>query len=156
MAKKLEIATFGGGCFWGVEESFRIVKGAVSTEVGYTGGKLKNPSYDDVCSGTTGHIEVVRIKFDPSVISYSDLLDIFWRIHDPASIDRQGPDIGEQYRSVIFYHTEKQREIAEKSKQELERRGLMIATKILPAKEFYRAEEYHQKYLFKQEIKVCH
>ena len=126
MAKKLETAIFGGGCFWGVEEGFRTVSGVINTEVGYCGGSLKNPNYEDVCSGTTGHIEVVRIKFDPSVISYEKLLDIFWSIHDPTSIDRQGPDEGEQYRSVIFYHNDKQRQIAEKSKQNLERKGFKI------------------------------
>ncbi len=156
MVKKLETAIFGGGCFWGVEESFRTIKGVVETEAGYSGGKVKNPDYENVCSGTTGHIEVIRIKFDPSVISYSELLNIFWKIHDPTSIDRQGPDEGEQYRSIIFYLNEKQKEIAEKSKQELERKGLMIATKILRAGEFYRAEEYHQQYLHKRGIKVCH
>ena len=158
MAKKqkLETAIFGGGCFWGVEEGFRTIKGIISTEVGYSGGKLKNPSYDDVCSGTTGHIEVVRIKFDPSIINYEKILDIFWKIHDPTSIDKQGPDEGEQYRSVIFYLNEQQREIAENSKQNLERKDFMIATKILPAKEFYRAEEYHQQYLYKKGINICH
>lgn len=156
MAKKSETAIFGGGCFWSVEESFRTVKGVIETEAGYSGGKLKNPNYDDVCSGTTGHIEVVRIKFDPSVISYLELLNIFWKVHDPTSIDRQGPDEGEQYRSVIFYTNEKQREIADKSKEELERKGLMITTKILPAQEFYKAEEYHQQYLHKRGMKVCH
>ncbi|MEK6937064.1 MAG: peptide-methionine (S)-S-oxide reductase MsrA [Nanoarchaeota archaeon] len=156
MAKKLEIAVFGGGCFWGVEESFRTIKGVVKTEVGYSGGKVKNPSYENVCSGDTEHVEVVKVNFDPSVISYDDLLNVFWKAHDPTSIDRQGPDIGEQYRSVIFYIDDKQRITAENSKQDLERKGLIIATKILPFKEFYKAEEYHQQYLFKRGIKVCH
>ncbi|MBS3171571.1 peptide-methionine (S)-S-oxide reductase MsrA [Candidatus Woesearchaeota archaeon] len=156
MAKKLETATFGTGCFWGIEESFRTVKGVIETEAGYSGGKLKNPSYEDVCSGETGYIEVVKIKFDTSITFYEELVNIFWDIHEPTSIDRQGPDIGEQYRSVIFYHNNKQRETAEKSKKDLERDGFIIATKILPAKEFYRAEEYHQKYLYKRGIKVCH
>ena len=156
MTKKLETATFGAGCFWWVEESFRKLKGVISTEVGYSGGKTKNPSYEEVCSGETGHAESARIKFDPSIISYEKLLDVFWRIHDPTTLNRQGPDLGKQYRSVIFYHNKEQKETAEKSKANLEKKGMKIVTEIVPATDFYKAEEYHQKYLLKKGSKVCH
>lgn len=148
-----ETAMFGAGCFWGVEENFRKLKGIQSTTVGYSGGDFENPTYKDVCSGKTGHAEVIKIKFDPSIITYEELLDVFWKIHDPTSLNRQGFDIGEQYRSVIFYFSEEQKEKALKSKEKLENSGTYkkpIVTKIEPAKEFYRAEEYHQKYIQKQ------
>lgn len=146
----MEKATFGAGCFWGVEDSFQKIKGVVSTMVGYMGGNLKNPTYKDVCTDKTGHIEVVQMTYDPSIISYEKLLEIFWSIHDPTQLDRQGPDIGTQYRSVIFYHTKEQKKIAEKSKQKQSKIiKKEIVTEITPAKEFYPAEEYHQKYLEK-------
>lgn len=146
----MEKATFGAGCFWGVEDSFQKIKGVVSTRVGYMGGTLKNPTYKDVCTDKTGHIEVVQMTYDPSIISYEKLLEIFWSIHDPTQLDRQGPDIGTQYRSVIFYHTKEQKKIAEKSKQKQSKIiKKEIVTEITPAKEFYPAEEYHQKYLEK-------
>ena len=148
----MDIATFGAGCFWGVEIAFQDIKGVINTTVGYMGGTLKNPSYADVCTNKTGHTEVVQIEFDPSIISYEKLVDIFWKIHDPTQLDRQGPDIGTQYRSIIFYHDEKQKKLAEKSKEKQEKSGKYknkIVTKITKAKKFYKAEEYHQKYFEK-------
>lgn len=149
MNTKTETATFAAGCFWGVEETFRKTKGVVNTMVGYTGGNMKNPSYEDVCSDETGHAEAVQIEFDPKKVSYEKLLDIFWQNHDPTQLNRQGPDIGSQYRSAVFYHNEKQRKAALKSKEMLGKSGKYnkpIVTEILPAADFYRAEEYHQKY----------
>lgn len=143
-------ATFGAGCFWGVEAAFESVPGVVSTEAGYMGGTLKNPTYEDVCTGTTGHAEVVQVTYDPEKVSYGHLLEIFWSVHDPTQLNRQGPDIGTNYRSVIFYHDSEQGKIARKSKENLEVSGKFgfgrIMTTILPAPEFYRAEEYHQHY----------
>ena len=143
-------ATFGAGCFWGVEAAFDGVPGVVSTEAGYMGGTLKNPTYEDVCTGTTGHAEVVQVTYDPEKVSYGHLLDIFWSVHDPTQLNRQGPDIGTNYRSVIFYHDAEQGKTARKSKENLEVSGKFrfgrIMTTILPAPEFYRAEEYHQHY----------
>ncbi|BCW97437.1 MAG: hypothetical protein KatS3mg024_0264 [Armatimonadota bacterium] len=153
--KKLQKATFGAGCFWGVEAAFRKVEGVVDTAVGYSGGHTENPTYEDVCSHTTGHAEVVQVTFDPSKVSYRQLLDVFWNIHDPTQVNRQGPDIGDQYRSVIFYHSEEQRRAAEESKAALEASGRLdrpVATKIEPAKTFWRAEEYHQRYYEKRGI----
>lgn len=152
-------ATFGAGCFWGVEERFRKLKGVKSTTVGYSGGDFPNPTYKDVCSGETGHAEVVQIEFNPSIITYEELLDVFWKIHNPTSLNRQGFDIGTQYRSVIFYHSPEQRQKALKSKKELENSGKYkkpIVTKIEPVKEFYRAEEYHQKYVQKRSKSLFH
>ncbi|MDO8588172.1 MAG: bifunctional methionine sulfoxide reductase B/A protein [Armatimonadota bacterium] len=148
---KSEKATFAAGCFWGIEASFRqlLSKGVLSTRVGYTGGHAKNPTYEDVCSHTTGHAEAVEVTYDPSKISYSDLLKVFWEIHDPTTYHRQGPDVGSQYRSAIFYHTPEQRRLAEESKAELEKSKRFkdkIVTEIGPAAEFYPAEEYHQRY----------
>ncbi|MEX1026904.1 MAG: peptide-methionine (S)-S-oxide reductase MsrA [Candidatus Paceibacterota bacterium] len=144
-------ATFAAGCFWGVEEAFRSTNGVVRTTVGYTGGTVPQPTYEQVCTGTTGHAEAVQVTYDPSVITYEALLDIFWRSHDPTQLDRQGPDTGEQYRSAIFYHTDEQRAAAETSKQEHQKTlDAPIATLIEPASEFYPAEEYHQQYLHKQ------
>ncbi len=151
----METATFGAGCFWGVEAAFRRLEGVVDTEVGYSGGHTENPTYEDVCSHTTGHAEVVRVTFDPSRVSYRDLVGHFWKIHDPTQVNRQGPDIGDQYRSVIFYHSEEQRRVAEQSKAALEASGRLrkpVATKIEPAKPFWRAEEYHQRYYEKRGI----
>lgn len=151
----MEKATFGAGCFWGVEASFSKIKGVVSTEAGYAGGWTENPTYEDVCTGNTGHAEVVRVEFDPEVVSYEKLLDLFWSIHDPTTLNRQGPDVGTQYRSVIFYHTPEQEKVARKSRDRVERRGSFtdpIVTEIVPARNFYRAEEYHQKYFEKRKM----
>ena len=152
---KLEKATFAAGCFWGVESSFRklLGKGVVSTRVGYAGGDFPNPTYEDVCSGKTGHMEAVEITFDPSKISYKQLLDVFWKGHNPYRSDGQGPDIGSQYRAAIFYHAPEQQKLAEESKAALQKsKGRAIATLILPAKEFWPAEEYHQQYYEKKGI----
>jgi peptide-methionine (S)-S-oxide reductase len=149
----LSLATFGLGCFWKPEEIFKKVKGVKETAVGYMGGNVENPTYENVCSGATGHAEVIQLKYDPAEISYEELLDIFWRSHNPTTLNRQGFDVGEQYRSVIFYHTSEQKEAAEKSKEELENSGSNsgpIVTEIVPASTFYRAEEYHQRYLEKK------
>ncbi len=151
-----EKATFGAGCFWHVEEAFREIKGVLKTEAGYAGGKMKNPTYEDVCTDETGHAEVVQLKFDPKIVPYEKLLDVFWTIHDPTQKNRQGPDEGTQYRSVIFYHTQEQKKIAEKSlKEEQKHHKEKISTEITKANTFYRAEEYHQKYLMKKGSKTC-
>jgi len=143
-------ATFGAGCFWGVEAAFRNVSGVISTAVGYMGGSLKNPTYHDVCSGRTGHAEVVQIVYDPVKVSYEHLLDVFWSIHDPTQLNRQGPDIGTNYRSVIFFHDAEQALLARRSKEKIEVSAVSgfrkVMTEITPASEFYRAEEYHQRY----------
>jgi len=151
-------ATFAAGCFWGVEAAFTKLKGVVSTEVGYMGGNLDNPSYEDVCTDKTGHIEVVQIEYDPSVISYDNLLDVFWNIHDPNQKNRQGSDIGTQYKSVIFYHDENQHKKAIKSKkslQESKKYNKTIQTEIKPVQKFWKAEEYHQKYFEKNSNSAC-
>jgi peptide-methionine (S)-S-oxide reductase len=145
-------ATFGAGCFWCVEDVFRRTKGVISTTVGYSGGNTKNPTYNDVCTDLTGHAEVVQVEYDPNVLPYEELLDVFWNSHDPTQLNRQGPDVGTQYRSVIFYHDSQQEEIARKSKVVLDKSGKFgkkIATEIQPATEFYKAEEYHQQYYAK-------
>jgi peptide-methionine (S)-S-oxide reductase len=156
---KLERATFAAGCFWGVEAAFRRVKGVVETVVGYTGGDVPNPGYQKVCSGRTGHAEAVGILFDPAVISYEKLLDIFWKIHDPTQLNRQGPDTGTSYRSAIFYHSPGQQELAEASREQLagttEYRGKKIVTEIVPARQFWKAEEYHQQYFEKSGRGYC-
>ena len=155
----MEKATFGAGCFWGVEEAFRQVPGVTATAVGYLGGTLPNPTYRDVCSGSTGHAEVVEVEFDPERISYRQLLEIFWSNHDPTTLNRQGPDHGAQYRSAIFYHTPEQSRAAAESKAEMDRSGRFrrpIVTEITPASTFYRAEEYHQRYLEKRDLGSCH
>ena len=152
-------ATFGAGCFWGVEVAFRQTKGVVRTTVGYLGGTMKNPTYRDVCTGHTGHAEVVEVEYDPSQVSYEELLKVFWSNHDPTQLNRQGPDVGTQYRSAIFYHNEEQRLAAERSKEQLAREypcKRPIVTEITPASEFYRAEEYHQQYLEKRGLASCH
>src|ERR1700680_2197136 len=154
----MEKATFGAGCFWGVEAAFRQVKGVTSTAVGYMGGTLKNPSYEDVCTDKTGHAEVVQVEFDPSQVSYEELLRVFWENHDPTTLNRQGPDVGTQYRSAIFFHTPEQQAAALASQQELERTGAYkrpIVTAITPAGAFYRAEDYHQQYLEKRGQASC-
>ncbi|MEJ2260045.1 MAG: peptide-methionine (S)-S-oxide reductase MsrA [Nitrosopumilaceae archaeon] len=148
-------ATFAAGCFWHVEDLFRKTKGVKSTKVGYTGGNLSNPTYEEVCTDRTGHAEAVEVDYDPDEISYEELLDVFWNNHDPTSLNRQGPDVGIQYRSSIFFHDETQKQIAEKSKEHLESSGKFskkIVTEINPAPEFYKAEEYHQKYFQKHGI----
>src|ERR1051325_11696392 len=149
----IEKATFGAGCFWGVEDAFRQVKGVRETAVGYAGGHYENPTYQDVCSGRTGHAEVVEVHFDPSEISYDELLNVFWENHDPTTLNRQGPDWGTQYRSVIFYHTPEQEAAARASKEKMQASGKFrrpIVTEIAPASEFHRAEDYHQQYLEKR------
>jgi peptide-methionine (S)-S-oxide reductase len=154
----LEKATFGAGCFWGVEAAFREVKGVVSTAVGYMGGDLDNPSYQEVCTGSTGHTEVVEVIFNPVEVSYNDLLYLFWKIHDPTTLNRQGPDIGVQYRSVIFYHDQEQKQLAEKKRGELHKSSNYrseIVTALEPAETFWRAEEYHQQYFEKTGQKSC-
>ena len=158
MSNTTQKATFAAGCFWGVEAAFRQVKGVVSTSVGFMGGTVGNPSYRDVCTGETGHAEVVHILYDPSRVSYEDLLTVFWECHDPTSRNRQGPDIGTQYRSAVFYHTPEQRALAEASKDRLHGSGRYkknIVTEIRPAAPFYRAEEYHQQYLEKRGLASC-
>jgi peptide-methionine (S)-S-oxide reductase len=155
----MEKATFGAGCFWGVEAAFRQLPGVRSTAVGYAGGLTKNPTYQDVCTDLTGHAEVVQVEFDPAEISYDRLLETFWDNHDPTQLNRQGPDVGTQYRSVIFFHTPEQEAAARASKTALEKSGSYsrpIATEILPAPEFWRAEEYHQQYLEKRGLAQCH
>ena len=157
--KTLKTAAFAAGCFWGVEEAFRTTKGVKNTEVGYMGGKLKDPTYEAVCTDETGHAEAVKVEYDSKKISYKELLDVFWSCHDPTTKDRQGWDIGTQYRSVIFYYDKEQEKTAKKSKEELKKSGKFkkfIVTEIVPASDFYRAEEYHQKYLMKKGAKVCH
>ncbi|MBD3307273.1 peptide-methionine (S)-S-oxide reductase MsrA [candidate division KSB3 bacterium] len=149
MTNTLETATLGGGCFWCVEAIFQDVRGVQRVESGYAGGTVERPTYKQVCTGTTGHAEVVQITFDPEQISYDDLLDIFWQTHDPTTLNRQGADVGTQYRSVIFYHNEAQREIAERSKQAADASGLWpnpIVTEIAPLRNFYPAEPYHQNF----------
>ena len=152
MDKKYETAIFAAGCFWGVEELFRRKEGVVDVEVGYTGGSVPHPTYQQVCSDATGHAEAVKITYDPGQIAYNKLLDIFWENHDPTQVNRQGPDIGSQYRSAIFYTTPEQKVAAEKSKEKLDQSGQYskpIVTRIEPVGEFYRAEEYHQQYFAK-------
>ncbi len=156
---KLETATFGAGCFWGVEELFRQINGVKETKVGYTGGTTKNPTYEEVCTGKTGHVEAIEIKFDLKETSYEKLLDVFWQAHNPLQADGQGHDVGTQYHAIIFYHNDKQKKTAEKSKEKMNKEKFSgrIATSIEPAKEFYPAEDYHQRYLEKRGgIGYCH
>jgi len=155
----MELATFGAGCFWGVEESFRQIPGVLDTSVGYLGGLTQNPTYQDVCSDETGHAEVVQITYDPAKVSYDQLLDAFWEAHDPTTLNRQGPDMGTQYRSAIFFHSAEQERLARASKEKMKSSGKFrrpIVTEITPASTFYRAEEYHQKYLAKRGLSHCH
>lgn len=147
----MQVATLGGGCFWCVEAIYEDLKGVESVISGYSGGAKKNPSYQEVCSGFTGHAEVIQITFDPQVISYKDILEVFWEVHDPTTLNRQGADIGSQYRSVIFYHSDEQKSIAEESKKQTDASGLYkdpIVTEISEFKGFYEAEDYHQDYFF--------
>jgi peptide-methionine (S)-S-oxide reductase len=148
-ATTTELATFGAGCYWCVEAVFQRLRGVISVESGFAGGTVENPTYEQVCTGTTGHAEVCRIRYDPTVIDYATLLEVFWKTHDPTTLNRQGNDVGTQYRSVIFYHTEEQRNLAERYKKELGASGAWddpIVTEIGPATTFYKAEEYHQDY----------
>jgi peptide-methionine (S)-S-oxide reductase len=152
----MEKATFGAGCFWGVEAAFRQVKGVVSTAVGYSGGHFPNPTYKDVCAGKTGHAEVVQVEYEPAQVTYDDLLKVFWDNHDPTTLNRQGPDVGAQYRSAIFFHTPEQESAAKASKEKMQARFKnKIVTEITPASEFYRAEDYHQQYLEKRGLAHC-
>ena len=155
----MEKATFGAGCFWGVEAAFRQIDGVISTAVGYSGGETPNPTYRDVCSDETGHAEVVEVEFDPAKVRYEQLLDVFWQNHDPTTLNRQGPDVGSQYRSVIFVHSPGQEKAARDSKARLEaakRYRRPIVTAIEPAATFHRAEDYHQQYLEKRGFASCH
>ena len=155
----MEKATFGAGCFWGVEAEFRKIKGVKSTAVGYEGGHTSNPTYQDVCTDRTGHAEVVEVEYDPKEVTYDDLLNVFWQNHDPTQVNRQGPDRGTQYRTVILYHNEAQKMLAQESKQKLWESGRFrrpIATEIVPATDFWHAEEYHQQYLEKRGLASCH
>jgi peptide-methionine (S)-S-oxide reductase len=156
--QKTEKATFGMGCFWGPEATFSKVKGVTATAVGYIGGTLKNPTYQDVCSGRTGHCEAVQVEYDPRQVSYEELLAVFWANHDPTTLNRQGPDVGQQYRSAIFYHTPEQKATATASREKQQASGKYkgkIVTEITPATEFYRAEEYHQRYAEKHGLLSC-
>jgi peptide-methionine (S)-S-oxide reductase len=154
--KEFKRASFAAGCFWGVEEAFRCLNGVVSTTVGYMGGDFENPTYEDVCTGKTGHAETVEVVYDPSLISYNELLAVFWNNHDPTTPNRQGPDVGSQYRSLIFYYDDEQKELALKSKEKVQKRfNREIVTEIVPATTFYQAEDYHQQYLAKRGQKTC-
>ena len=154
----MEKAIFAAGCFWGVEAAFRQVKGVKSTQVGYTGGAVANPSYELVCTGRTGHAEAVEVTFDPAQVSYEELLNVFWENHDPTTLNRQGPDIGAQYRSAIFFLTSEQEQAARESKERLQRSGRYsreVVTEITKASDFYSAEDYHQQYFEKRGISHC-
>jgi len=154
----MEKATFGAGCFWGVEAAFRQVKGVKATAVGYAGGTTKNPTYKEVCTDSTGHAEVVEVEFDPVEVSYEELLEVFWSAHDPTQLNRQGPDVGTQYRSVIYFHSPEQQAAAGASKEKLAASGRYrrpVVTQIEPAAEFWRAEEYHQQYFEKRGLSHC-
>ena len=156
--QNLERATFGAGCFWGVEAAFATVPGVVDTRVGYSGGSTEHPTYEHVCTGATGHAEVVEVTFDPVQVSYDALLEVFWQCHDPTQLNRQGPDVGTQYRSVIFYHSEAQHRIASSAQQRKQASAhpdRPIVTQIEPAATFWPAEDYHQRYLFKRGMAAC-
>lgn len=155
----MEQAAFGAGCFWGVEETFRHVEGVESTQVGYMGGDLSDPSYEAVCTGRTGHAEVIYVEFDPQGVSYEKLLKVFWECHDPTTLNRQGPDVGTQYRSAVFCYTEAQKTFASATKEKIETAGVFrnpIVTEITDAGTFYPAEDYHQRYLEKRGVNECH
>ena len=155
----MDTATFAAGCFWGVEESFRQLPGVIDTTVGYLGGHTQNPTYKDVCTDATGHAEVVQVTFDPAKVTYEQLLDVFWSAHDPTTLNRQGPDIGTQYRSAIFFHSPEQERLARAAKEHMQALGKFrrpIVTEITPASTFYPAEDYHQKYLAKRGLSHCH
>ncbi|MCI0746976.1 MAG: peptide-methionine (S)-S-oxide reductase MsrA [Verrucomicrobia subdivision 3 bacterium] len=153
----MEKATFGAGCFWSVEAAFRKLKGVLSTTVGFSGGTTRSPSYQEVCSDRTGHAEVVQVEYNPYIITYEQMLNLFWEIHDPTQVNRQGPDVGSQYRSVIFYHTPDQMAAAIVSKEKAQTKHKKpVVTEILPAVAFYPAEDYHQQYLEKRGLSSCH
>ena len=155
----MAVATFGAGCFWGVELTFQKTKGVTSTSVGYSGGTTHNPTYEEVCTGRSGHAEVVQVEFDPSIVSYEELLDVLWGCHDPTTLNRQGPDRGTQYRSAIYYHSPEQEASATASKAKADKSGRFsspIVTEITSASEYYMAEDYHQKYLEKRGMGSCH
>ncbi|MCC7531576.1 MAG: peptide-methionine (S)-S-oxide reductase MsrA [Candidatus Melainabacteria bacterium] len=155
----MEKAMFGAGCFWGVEEAFRTVGGVQDTKVGYSGGNTEDPTYQQVCSDITGHAEVILIEFDPAVVSYEQLLDKFFTIHDPTQLNRQGPDVGKQYRTVVFFYSAEQEKAAREKIEQMGKSGKFrapIVTEVVPAANFYAAEEYHQRYLQKREANVCH
>lgn len=159
MKKQISVATFAGGCFWGVEEAFLKVPGVLSTTVGYAGGITENPTYREVCTGRTGHAEAIQIHYDPEKVDYNQLLEIFWTVHDPTQVNRQGNDVGTQYRSVIFYHTPEQEEKARISIKKLEESGIFrkpIVTELVPVTKFWTAEDYHQKYLQMHFGGYCH
>jgi len=159
IASETSIATFAAGCFWGVEAAFRRMPGVLATRVGYIGGNKDNPSYQEVCTGRTGHAEAVEVRYDPKQLSYGDLLKVFWENHDPTTLNRQGPDLGSQYRSAIFFHDSEQEKLARSSKEALDKSGRLrrpIVTQILEAPVFYPAEEYHQQYLEKKGLEHCH
>jgi peptide-methionine (S)-S-oxide reductase len=154
----MQKATFAAGCFWGIETHFRSINGVIETRVGYTGGSVENPSYEEVCGGKTGHAESVELIYNPAIVTYEELLENFWKIHDPTTLNKQGPDIGSQYRSAIFYHNEKQKELAEYSKAKLIETKTYknnVVTEIKPASMFYPAEEYHQQYYEKHGYMGC-
>jgi peptide-methionine (S)-S-oxide reductase len=154
----MEKATFAAGCFWGVEVAFRQIEGVTATTVGYTGGASQDPTYEDVCTGRTGHAEAVEVQYDPTRVSFDELLRVFWENHDPSTLNRQGPDVGTQYRSAIFFRTPEQERAATASRDALQKSGSYkkpIVTEIKPASEFYRAEEYHQRYLEKRGLASC-
>jgi len=155
----METATFGAGCFWGVEVAFRNIDGVTDAAAGYLGGTKENPTYEDVCTGSTGHAEVVQVQYDPDKVAYEQLLDVFWSCHDPTTLNRQGPDVGTQYRSAIFFHSPQQEAAAQASKEKQDASGRFaskIVTEITPTSPFYRAEEYHQRYLEKRGQTSCH
>lgn len=154
----MQKAIFAAGCFWGIEAAFRRIQGVVKTEVGYSGGKLENPTYEEVCTGQTGHAEVVAIEYDESQVTYEELLEVFWNIHDPTTLNRQGPDIGTQYRSAIFYLDANQQSLAQTLKENQQQTGKFaneIVTEITPALQFHMAEDYHQQYLEKRGLTQC-
>jgi peptide-methionine (S)-S-oxide reductase len=158
MCESKEKATFAAGCFWGIQDAFDAIPGVLETTVGYTGGRTKNPTYESVCSDSTGHSESVEVVFDPSIVSYDDLLSAFWEMHNPTTMNRQGPDVGSQYRSAIFFHSSAQEAAASRSKEERANSGKYqspIVTEIVPAETFWPAEEYHQKYFQKTGHRVC-
>jgi peptide-methionine (S)-S-oxide reductase len=153
----MQKATFGAGCFWGVEAAFRQLKGVTSTAVGYSGGDVKNPTYKGVCTGKTGHAEVVEVEYDPAIVTYEELLTVFWESHNPTILNRQGPDVGTQYRSVVFFHNPEQMSAALASREKLQRSGRyrnLIVTEIAPASQFYLGEDYHQQYLEKRGLSI--
>ena len=159
LPEKTELATFGAGCFWGVEAEFRKLPGVIATAVGYEGGHTPNPNYRQVCTGTTGHAEVVQVEYDPKISTFEKMIALFWDLHDPTTLNRQGPDVGEQYRSAVFFHSEAQKKTAELTRDRLNASGELrakIVTEITPTSTFYKAEDYHQQYVEKGGAAACH